>query len=176
MVLACFQNLLGYMYANLGLLAAASMGGLALGAWAMRKILATSTLRLIAIFFVIQISLGLAAMLLSGFTLDDASRTTVIPYWLLTGILTSMAALAGCLTGARFTIACEWLMRMGFGSGKAAAWANVADLSGAAIGSTATGLVLFSVFGLHEACNMLAVLQLAGAAAVASGAFAIRRA
>ena len=154
-----YQNLFGYIYHEIGLIVAAFMAGLALGAWWMRKpkIQGAAGLRNKLLKFEIGI-LVLCVSLVLGFLLgEQISAVAAFGTRYLTFVL---LVSAGLLTGAEFPLAVALFMKskqakVGAGAGAI----DSADHIGATLGAAATGVLLVPIFGLWPTAILLVCLK-----------------
>lgn len=154
-IILAFQSLQGYVYHQLGLIIAALMGGMALGAWAADRSWAggrrLSGLRpaLPAALF----ALGLYALALP-LALSRPLPVMAVSFPLL-------ALIVGALGGAVFALAAQ--QARGTAS-EVAGRLYAADLAGGCIGAVATAGFLVPLLGIPFTCTVVALLNLAGGA------------
>jgi spermidine synthase len=154
-VLLAFQSLHGYVYHQLGLVIAAFMGGLAVGAWAADRVsqmwLANRPVLSLALP---QLLLALYAMALP-FLFTWWPRLPPLTFALL-------ALISGSLGGAIFALAAVQAQAAGHAAGQVAGRLYAADLLGGCVGAVAAAGLLVPVLGIPQTCTAVALLNLAG--------------
>ena len=158
-ILMGFQALHGYVYAEVGLVAAAFMGGLAVGAWTSTRRLARSlsgpkTARRLLIAALVGLTLGSAAMPLF-LSLPIPVPAAVFP------LLGLLLAFAGGLT---FPAA---VAMMPSHAGTLAGSLYGADLAGGCAGALLGALLFVPVLGIPQTCTAVALVGLTGLVALA---------
>ncbi|HUT32221.1 MAG TPA: hypothetical protein VNE39_01965 [Planctomycetota bacterium] len=154
-----FQNTYGYAYAEVGLLVAAFMVGLALGAragrcWETRaRILMAIVGAMVAYCLLLPLALG---------ELSEAGASPLVYAGFLCLVLG-----AGFLDGATFPPLVQALRQQGFG--RAGGWVYAADLAGSGIGALLTGALLVPVIGQSLALVLVAITLAAALAALGLG-------
>ncbi len=162
-VLLAFQSLHGYVYHQLGLVIAAFMGGLALGAWAVDRV------PRVRLAMRPALSLALPQLLLALY----AVALPLLFAWsprlppLVFGLL---ALVSGSLGGAIFALAAVQAQAAGQGAGQVAGRLYAADLVGGCVGAVAAAGLLVPVLGIPQACAVVALLNLGGAILFRPGA------
>jgi spermidine synthase len=154
-VLLAFQSLHGYVYHQLGLVIAAFMGGLAVGAWAADRIARTwfvSRPRFSLIL--LQLVLALYAVTVP-FLLHRSPRLATLTFALL-------ALVSGALGGAIFALAAGQAQAAGGAPGQVAGHLYAADLIGGCVGAVAAAGLLVPVLGIPQTCAAVALLNLGG--------------
>jgi spermidine synthase len=158
-VMMAFQILQGYIYQALGLMVAAFMTGLALGARiGERQNLrrpAPAPQRLVP---------GLLLLLLAG-----PAVWVIIKLWSAAADSGALAALGfslalfglAAISGALFTVSADIFLQDRSEVGYAAGWINGADHLGAAAGAFLTGTLVIPVFGLKQAFGLCALMSAA---------------
>ncbi len=158
-----FQNLYGYVYRDLALIAAAFMGGLAGGGWIGSRV-ARRSLNL-PIFVALQAGICLVPLVFAGAVraisgLPPQSLVDWAPFF------PALVVASALLAGAQFPMAAALSAPRGARdrseAGLAAAAGGhlyAADLFGAALGATAASVFLLPVMGLMGAMRALGVLN-----------------
>ena len=77
------------------------------------------------------------------------------------GVVYLLVGMTGLAAGAQFPLACR-LWRPGGSAVESTPWINALDLTGAALGGAAPGILLLPLFGLADAMLLLAALKSAG--------------
>jgi spermidine synthase len=154
-LLLAFQSLHGYVYQQLGLVIAAFMGGLALGAWAAdrvphtglvnRPVLSPALPQLVRALYAVALPLLLAW----------SPRLPSLAFALL-------ALLSGSLGGAIFSLAAGQAQAAGQAAGQVAGRLYAADLIGGCVGAVAAAGLLVPVLGIPQTCAAVALLNLGG--------------
>jgi spermidine synthase len=161
-----FQGTYGYAYAEVGLLVAAFMVGLATGArlggrWARRPLVLPAIIAAMAAYCVAL------PVVLGGLAVLDAPA-------LLYGAFLALVLLAGFLDGATFPPLVQVLRQQGFE--RPGGWVYAADLAGSGIGALATGALLVPVLGTASALLLVAATLAAAMACYAcQGKFTLAR-
>jgi len=157
-LILALQSLLGYAYQQVGLVVAAFMGGLALGAGAMtaalrrvRPDLARRLIWLVAALGAYAVGLAAALRALLSGALPEA--------WTL-GALLALNALGGALVGALFPLANARRVARGVAPARAAGQLYAADLAGAFLGALLGAALFLPGLGVWGTCWLLALLQL----------------
>lgn len=154
-----FQNAVGYLYGNIGVLIALFMFGLATGGWLLRREIPGISkddlmilLEAVILLFVLLLSLCLPH--LQGF--HQASSSIII------GVYSLLMFIGGTCTGAQFpltsSIYIEETRRLGRGAGLI----DALDHSGALIGAFVTGVLLVPVTGVVTTLLLIASLKVLG--------------
>jgi spermidine synthase len=158
-LLLAFQSLHGYVYHQLGLVIAAFMGGLALGAWAADRVRQTRLADRPALSLALpQFLLALYAVALP-LLFAWAPRLPPLIYALL-------ALVSGSLGGAIFSLAAAQAQAAGHGAGQVAGRLYATDLLGGCVGAVAAAGLLVPVLGIPQTCTVVALLNLAGSAII----------
>ena len=164
-----FQALLGYVYSKVGLIVAMFMLGLALGATGCVPTLKRSgQWRAMAGMEILLIAeAACIPWLLAGLS---AGPMTWIAWGWVEALIYGLIAATGALVGAQFALVNELLKNTAFaapgrdtagsGQGITAAVTNAADLTGAALGGLAVGVLLLPLFGITATCFLLAALKI----------------
>lgn len=156
-----FQSTYGYAYAEVGLLVAAFMVGLALGARVGGRLARRGFLLAVAMVMV-GYCLALPAALGALGALGSAGR------WVYGGFV-ALVLVAGFLDGATFPPLVQVLRGQGFE--RPGGWVYAADLAGSGVGALATGALLVPVLGASAALHLVAATV---AAAVLAALFVWR--
>jgi spermidine synthase len=168
-----FQGLYGYIYTRMGVIVAAFMLGLVVGAPSGRALCRRGARWSWGGLFII-----LVALLLVAFAVP---RIMLLAYrWMgrpvlgvgLEASFYLMVAWLGFLTGAAFPPANMIFTNAGGSLGTASAVTDASDHLGAALGALLIGVVLLPVLGVAGACRLLAVLMVAALLALGSAAVA----
>lgn len=168
-----FQSLYGYVYARMGAIVAAFMGGLIAGAASGRALVLRApwaALRALAGVDVLMLALTLAVAALVRLAAGAGGGAAAVPSeWL---VYLAVAACGWCV-GAEFPLANRVFVVAGGAPATAAALASASDSVGAAAGSLLVGVALLPVFGVPSTCLVLAALKLAGLGALAAAALCL---
>ncbi|MEQ8188345.1 MAG: fused MFS/spermidine synthase [Candidatus Eremiobacterota bacterium] len=141
-----FQNIYGYIYQGIGLLAAIFMAGLSAGTFVMNKIL--SKRRDQRLILMAQGGLALFSLCLPL----SVNLSRFSEYIFLLFILP-----AGFFTGFIFPLICD--LYGGTGHGKIAGIINSADHVGALLGSILTGIIFIPLFGILKTSLLISLLN-----------------
>jgi spermidine synthase len=168
-----FQGLYGYIYTRMGVIVAAFMLGLVIGAPTGRALCRRGAVWGWGSLFVV-----LGAQLLGALSVP---RIMLLAFrWMGHPVLGAglevsfylMVAWLGFLTGAAFPPANLIFTEAGGSLGTASAVTDASDHLGAALGALLIGVVLLPVLGVDGACALLAVLMAAGLMALTAAAVA----
>jgi spermidine synthase len=152
-IILAFQSLHGYIYHQLGLIIAATMGGMALGAWGAGRLhqgrapapwLSLTQAALAA--FVVALPLV--------FSRPFLSPVALFPF---------LAMVAGGLGGAIFGLAVQDVPSAA-GPGGVAGRLYAVDLVGGCVGAVLAAGFLVPLLGIPQTCILLALLNLMGSA------------
>lgn len=157
-LILALQSLLGYAYQQVGLVVAAFMGGLALGASIMTASLRPARPDLARRLIWLVAALGAYAIGLAG-ALRALYVATLAEAWTL-GALLALNALGGALVGALFPLANALLVARGAAPERAAGQLYAADLAGAFLGALLGAALFLPGLGAWGTCWLLALLQL----------------
>ncbi|MDQ7824777.1 MAG: hypothetical protein RDV48_18410 [Candidatus Eremiobacteraeota bacterium] len=159
-LLFSYQNLYGYLYQMVGLVVAAFMGGMALGAAFSRVALKD---RAPLFFWVLQ-----SALILFAAALPSILRG-LGPLFLHAGTLLSSQALFFCLVvsmgvlnGMAFPLVGFMTLRGGASVPQAAGLVNTIDNLGAACGAFLCGTLFIPLMGVEETCRLMALMAFLG--------------
>ena len=164
------QGLYGYVYARMGLIVAAFMGGLVVGAFSGRIMGRLGARYVWLALLALELLLVVMALGVPRFT-TIAHRFTghaTLGPALEAGVYLLVAAL-GWFTGAEFPLGNRLFVDAGGSLRAASAVTDASDHLGAAIGALAVGVVLVPLLGVRPACLVLAALKGFGALALVSG-------
>ena len=156
-----FQTLCGYLYQELGVVAASFMLGLALGGWFIGRwiskhfggISALCKAEIAIIAYLLFIPLAMT-QISSG-----APATSPLP--LVRVFLTLLNCAAGFLVGLEFSLASMIMLKGGGRVGRVAGTLYASDLLGACAGSLVSSIWLVPLHGVVGACLVAAALNLA---------------
>ncbi len=166
-----FQGLYGYLYTRMGVIVAAFMLGLVIGAPTGRALCRRGLAWAWGSLFVVLGVLLLGALTVPGIMLL-AYRCMEHP--LLGGAFEAgfylMVAWLGFLTGTAFPPANLIFTEAGGSLGAAGSVTDASDHLGAALGALLIGVVLLPVLGVDGACALLAVLMVTGLLVLGSAA------
>lgn len=192
-----FQNVFGNIYAGLAMIMTVFMGGLAAGALLSAGVLAGNPMGRPGGLAGLRAEADALPGLAAGAAPDRiwqcclgaelvllAAACLVAPAmaWLLTvaglpagaaGVVYVLVGVTGLAAGAQFPLVCR-LWRRADGEGASIPWINALDLTGAALGGVAPGILLLPVFGIAGAMILLAALKAVGVFCVV-GAWLIAR-
>ncbi len=157
-LILALQSLLGYAYRQVGLVVAAFMGGLALGAGIMTASLRRARPDLARRLIWLVAALGAYAMALAG-ALRALHAAPPAEVWTL-GALLALNALGGALVGALFPLASVLLVARGAAPERAAGQLYAADLAGAFLGALLGAALFLPGLGVWGTCWLLALWQL----------------
>ncbi len=161
LLLYAFQSTFGFVYRYVGLLTAAFMAGLALGAASARRRTGARVGLLAVLGAGVAYCLVLPVVLRGLHALPPALDALSVPVFLF------LALAAGAIDGATFPLLAAARRRSGIGRvvsarGPRGAGIYAADLLGAALGALATGAVCVPALGI-EAASVLTALTLGAA-------------
>jgi predicted membrane-bound spermidine synthase len=155
-LLYTFQSACGYAYAEVGLIVAVFMVGLALGAWAgvrwQRRSAALAWLVVATALYCVVLPLPLGEL---------STRAGLSS--LLRLAFQGLVFAAGFLDGAAFPLLVAAMGRLGFE--RPGPWVYAADLAGSGLGALVTGALLVPVLGMSSALMLVALTVLAAWAA-----------
>lgn len=159
LILMGFQALHGYVYAEIGLIVAAFMGGLAIGAWTgtrrlARPVSGPRAARRLLLGALMGLTLGSAVILLL-FSLPVPVPAAVFP---LLGLLLAFAG--GMAFPAAVAMMPGW-------PGTATGSLYGADLAGGCAGALLGALLFVPILGIPQTCAAVALIGLAGLVALA---------
>lgn len=159
--LYAFQVLCGYLYQELGAVAASFMLGLALGGWFMSRRISRLGGGVPALACVeggiVAYSL-LLPLAIEVFSIP-AVKPIILP--LVRTALPLLNCASGFLVGLGFPLASEICLRGGDRIGSVAGAVYASDLLGGCVGSLISGIWLISLHGIPGACFMVATLNAA---------------
>jgi spermidine synthase len=159
LILMGFQALHGYVYAEIGLIVAAFMGGLAIGAWTgtrrlARPVSGPRAAKRLLLGALMGLTLGSAVILLL-FSLPVPVPAAVFP---LLGLLLAFAG--GMAFPAAVAMMPGW-------PGTATGSLYGADLAGGCAGALLGALLFVPILGIPQTCAAVALIGLAGLVALA---------
>jgi len=164
-----FQGLYGYVYTRMGLIMAAFMLGLVLGAPSGRLMAAGKRSWAWLALAGVEVALLACALgipKLAGLSVSpDPTGRALAGFEILIYVA---VIVVGWGVGAEFPLANRLYCDAGGALGAAAAITDAADHLGAAAGALLVGVVLVPVLGMAAACAVLAALKLAGLLFIAS--------
>ncbi len=166
-----FQGLYGYIYTRMGLIVAAFMLGLVVGAPSGRALCRRGASWSWGGLFVILAILLLGALevpRMMSLVYRSIGHPILGPAFEV-GFYVIVAGL-GFLTGAAFPPANMIFTEAGGSLGAASAVTDASDHLGAALGALLIGVVMLPVLGVAAACGLLAALMAAALLALASAA------
>jgi len=156
-----FQTLSGFLYQDLGVVAAAFMMGLALGGWYMNSRMqrlggGVSTL--------LKTEMGVVAysLLIPPIVSLLSTRMTAAPNLLLVrGVMLVLNCVAGFLVGLEFPLASRVCLEEEEQVGGVGGALYATDLFGACVGSFLSSIWLIPLYGVRGACLVVAVTNVA---------------
>lgn len=163
-----FQNLFGTVYTRMGLIVAAFMAGLVIGAPSGRLMARGSRVRARLGMASIVTCLMLFALYLPAGIGWASSVQAGRTMWGVELLIYGAVMAVGWAVGAEFPLANRLFCDAGGTVGTAAAVTDAADHLGAAAGSLAVGCLLVPVTGIGGACSVLACVQAVGLLCLAS--------
>jgi len=163
-----FQTLSGFLYQDLGVVAAAFMMGLALGGWYMKSRMqrfrgGVSTL--------LKTEMGIVAysLLIPPIVSFLSTSMTAAPNLLLVrGVMLVLNCVAGFLVGLEFPLASSVCLGEGKRVGGVGGALYATDLFGACVGSFLSSIWLIPLYGVRGACMVVAVTNIASLILVSS--------
>jgi spermidine synthase len=164
LLILSFQTLYGYAYQWIGLLVAAFMAGLALGAWVMNRELEKIRNRALTLFG-LEGFIALFCLLLI-FILDFLySREGEFPgLWPVQAAFLLMSLASGFWAGQEFPLSGRIFAGREEGVGRTAGILYAADLFGAWAGALFVGVIFIPVLGILMTCGAMVLLKLASLA------------
>lgn len=169
-----FQNTMGYLYREIGLLTALFMAGLAAGGWMLRRPRRTGAgdtsaqaslhaARRLAISEALWIAAAMATAGFFAWTGASGGISSLLPT-VASGCFFALMFGFGFLTGAQFPLVAHLQTAAGCELGRNAARVESLDHLGAMLGAVLTGLVLIPRFGVPLTLGILACAKLLAAA------------
>ena len=159
-----FQNLYGYIYQMIGVIAGSFMLGLTLGGyWINQKIKQKNWQgkKLLVMFEIIlciySIILPILVQVLNvpGDIFIEQKFTAIVPY-----LYMLLVFGAGFITGLEFPLVSHTLIGSGYNSSAVAGWVDSIDHLGACAGSLFTGTILMPLVGVYQTCFIVGLLKL----------------
>ncbi len=149
-LIICFQAIYGYVYQMTGLLITLFMGGLALGALILPKLISPSRKK----YYFFQLGIGVLAIFIplsiQYLSKPGGSETAIII------IINLLSLVTGIMIGFQFKQAAH--LQEG-NVGRAASSTYGVDLMGSTVGSLVTALMLVPLLGIVETCMIIAGLN-----------------
>jgi predicted membrane-bound spermidine synthase len=161
-----FQAVYGYVYTRMGVIVAAFMFGLVLGAPSGRVMARGPHRRVVGLMALLECALlaCAAAVPLLGRRVADSGVSGLAMECAIYGVV----AFVGWCVGAEFPLGNRLFRDAGGSVGAAAAVTDASDHLGAALGSVAVGIVLVPVLGVGDSCLVLGALKGFGMLVLAS--------
>lgn len=156
-----FQTLCGYLYQDLGVVAAAFMMGLALGGWYMKSRM--PRLR-VGASTLVKTEMGVVAYSLlipSIVSLLSTSITAAPDLFLVRGVMLVLNCVAGFLVGLEFPLVGSICLEEGERVGGVGGTLYATDLFGACVGSFLSSIWLIPLYGVRGACLVVAATNVA---------------
>ncbi len=154
-VVLVFQILYGYVYQHIGLIIAAFMAGLALGAWTTTRGIVAARGRRQAL---IGSEIALIAFWAAFPLLLTALASEMTTPWVTPGLLL-LNVLGGWLVGLQFPLSSQLHLAIRGEVSYTAGVLYAADLVGAFLGAIAVGIALLPVLGTTGTCLFVVVLK-----------------
>ena len=156
------QNMYGYIYQMIGIIAGSFMFGLTAGGYSIKKLAASRNPCGIRTLLACEIALCLYAVLLpfalSGLRiLSESMRASVIDA--AAGGFMLLVFIAGFITGMEFPLVSHILVARGCSTGTAAGRVDAADHLGACAGSLLTGALLVPLAGVYQTCFIMGLVN-----------------
>jgi spermidine synthase len=158
-----FQNMYGYIYQMIGVIAGSFMLGLTLGGyWINHKIKHEQRLG-INTLIIFEIILCIYSIMLPFLVqgLDVFQNLLIVPK--ITAIVPYLYMLlvfgAGFITGLEFPLVSHTLICNGYNSSAVAGWVDAIDHLGACAGSLFTGAMLMPLVGVYQTCFIVGLLK-----------------
>ena len=155
------QNIYGYVYQMIGLIVAGFMTGLALGGWAINRMIRGKERNFIKLLTAFEISLALYAVFLPYIFewcfYGDSQNKALLFYS--EYLFLSLIGLAGVLTGVQFPLVCKIMLALGDDPGKIAGSVDSLDHLGAFTGALLTGTVFIPLLGIEQTCFLTGVIN-----------------
>jgi spermidine synthase len=156
------QNIYGYVYQMIGLIVAGFMAGLALGGWAINRMMLGKDRNFIKLLTAFEISLSLYALILPYifewcFYGDSQNKALLFHSEYLFFYL---IGLAGVLTGLQFPLVSKIMLTLGDDPGKIAGAVDSLDHLGAFTGAILTGTVFIPLLGIEQTCFLTGVINI----------------
>jgi spermidine synthase len=155
-----FQNAYGYVYQKIGLIVASFMFGLALGGFAMSRIIARGSARWVTVLTACEVGI-VAYLLILPILLNFFQSTSFLAESLVTveAIFVVLVAVAGLLTGVEFPLVSKVILAEEHEVGRVAGNVDSFDHLGACAGAFLTGTVLLPVLGIFQCCALIGALK-----------------
>lgn len=160
------QNMYGYIYQMIGIIAGSFMFGLTAGGYSIRKMSASRGFCGIRALLCCEIALCLYAVLLPFalpglHILGESLHAHVIDA--AAGVFMLLVFIAGFITGMEFPLVSHILVARGSRTGTVAGRVDAADHLGACAGSLLTGALLVPLAGVYQTCFIMGLLNASGA-------------
>ncbi len=154
-----FQALYGYVFHWIGLLIAAFMAGIALGALVMGSLL-TRIKRYLNFFTMIELAIICFSFLLPViFLLIHPHMGHPGVFFIVRILFLVLSFIAGLLTGGEFPLANKIYLKSQHKLGKTAGLLYAADLFGGWFAGIISGVILLPVLGLFQTCMVVVMLK-----------------
>jgi spermidine synthase len=169
-----FQILFGYIYHMIGIIIAGFMLGLTAGTWYMNnKVAYINRARLLIIYSVLEIAIGIYLFLLPGiFLLLRAVSYELLIHIFIQILFPILTAIAGMIIGLIFPLANQiYMLYSSSKPSRAGGILYAMDLTGACIGSLIASIITIPVFGIPNTCILFGLSNVISAILI----FQIRR-
>ncbi|MDY7031314.1 MAG: fused MFS/spermidine synthase [Thermodesulfobacteriota bacterium] len=156
-----FQNIYGYIYQMIGLIIAIFMIGLALGGWAMNRMIQKESARWIGILAAIEISLAVYSFILPYIIRD------IFPFLMWNiglrmpseYLFISLIVIVGILTGSQFPLISKIMIERKGEPGRVAGIVDSLDHMGAFLGALIIGAAFVPLLGIQETCFFIGAFK-----------------
>lgn len=159
-----FQNLYGYIYQMIGVIAGSFMLGLTLGGYWINQKIKQKKWQGIKLLIIYEIILCIYSIILPilvqvlnvpGDIFIEQKFTAIVPY-----LYMLLVFGAGFITGLEFPLVSHTLIGSGYNSSAVAGWVDSIDHLGACAGSLFTGTILMPLVGVYQTCFIVGLLKL----------------
>ena len=158
-----FQNMYGYIYQMIGVIAGSFMFGLTLGGYWINQKIKQKNCEGIELLVMFEVILCIYSIMLpfliktlnvSSDFLIDQKITAIVPY-----LYMLLVFVAGFITGLEFPLISHILIVRGYDSSEVAGWVDSMDHLGACAGSLFTGTILMPLVGVYQTCFIVGLLK-----------------
>jgi spermidine synthase len=158
-----FQNMYGYIYQMIGIIAASFMLGLTLGGYWINRKIKRKNWEGMQILVIFEVMLCIYSIILPylvqfinlpGNFFIEHKVAAIVPY-----LYMLLVFAAGFITGLEFPLVSYTLIGSGYNSTAVAGWVDSIDHLGACAGSIFTGTILMPLVGVYETCFIVGLLK-----------------
>ncbi len=157
LILLTFQAMYGYLFYKLGLILTAFMGGLALGAFFVIKVIHNSRGRLNVPYY----HRALLIAVQGDFIIFSVLLGVIFSQFCSEGLFPILSVIAGSIGGSQFALASKVLFGERDRVGKIGGLSYGVDLLGSFFGALLTGIFLIPILGIPKTCFAVALVNIA---------------